>query len=132
MSFFEEGMETTPSITFILWRMRAFCALRDMTSPEGEEFLPAGEKRSFPQEGRTAISIVARQYLLIRYNIPVDASFVDTQWAFYSQYTAPDFLERDGISRESLETLLEEWQDHGVRVSLEESTIEVGRQKKNM
>ena len=80
-------------------------------SPEGEEFLPAGEKEELSQEGRTAISNIARQYLLIRYNIPVDASFVDTQWAFYSQYAAPDFLERDGISRESLETLLEEWQD---------------------
>lgn len=131
MSFFEEGMETT--LLYNVYFMEDEGVLRIAGydfSPEGEEFLPAGEKEELSQEGWTAISNIARQYLLIRYNIPVDASFVDTQWAFYSQYAAPDFLERDGISRESLETLLEEWQDHGVRVSLEESTIEAGRQKK--
>jgi len=131
MSFFEEGKSFTMLYDVYFIEEQGVQKIAEYGfEPEGEEFLPAGEKEPLPQEGREQIGQLVIAYLDTRYNIAADSFSVEQQWDFYSQNLSEWFLERDDISRESLEQWGEELSSYHVSIALGESVIEIGQQKK--
>lgn len=131
MSFFEEGGQYTLiyQIYFLDENGKTVTDGYDFR-PEDEEFLPSGEKTPLTEEERREIGDIAMQYLLKRYHIDAHTFSPEETWAFYEANLDRDFLDRDEITRQSLERLGDELVQYHVGLTLVDSEISVGEQKK--
>ncbi|MBQ9942128.1 MAG: hypothetical protein IJP03_03870 [Christensenellaceae bacterium] len=131
MSFFEEGKQfcLLYEVYFVeeegQWKLTQY-----LYEPEGEEFLPAGEKEELPEEGRRAISRIVQGYLDVRYNCSYLAYDEDHIWQFYEDNLTPSLLARDGIDRQYLARFADALEADRVEIVLQESSAEIGTQKK--
>ena len=128
-SFFEQGQQTT--LLYSVYFVEEAGELRIDSFqyvPEGEAFLPAGEKEALTEAQRTELGRIVRAYVYARYQMD-GAADVEEQWAFYQQNAAQAFLERDGITRASLQAFADELAANHASISMGDLTVEIGEQK---
>jgi len=132
MSFFEEGQEYT--LIFSLFFRREGSSMKLSSygfEPEGEAFLPAGEKQRLTEEQRAQISLICQQYLSLRYEMDAATFEPAKRLMLYQALCAQTFLDRDGIDEAFLNSFGEELVQYHVSVTLLDSSITVGEQKES-
>jgi len=94
--------------------------------PEDGDMLPIEHRQKLTQQQKDDMLRIANQYLYWRYEMQCNTFSAQEAWDFYTTYVAGEFLDRDGISLESLNDQQQEYEKYGVNVRLLKKQLQAG------
>ena len=97
--------------------------------PEEGEMLPPSEREALTEDEKEAIEEIAKKYLDVRYHFDADLFSPEQAWDFYSANLTEDFLLRDEITQDGINSMLSEYRRYHVSIRLISTVIESGEQK---
>ena len=129
-SFFEQGQRYLLNYQVYFVREDGALKLAGFSfQPEGEAYLPASEKTRLSEEEKQAVLGIAEQYLSARYQVEYESFSAEQVFDFYEENLSAAFLERDGITLQSLAAQQQEFAQNHVSIRLLDCSLAAADQK---